>query len=244
MRLLILHTLLVLSTLNSFSQDEVFDYYTKPPGRYNLKNEITVTPFDQPWVYEPIKLKAEGLIKDEIMGSQYYLNYWHKGQFQLSGGKYIEAYLIFDIFSNTLLVSKNGEQTDFVLSPEKFRIKNQLFSKYNHQYLNAGNSFYQKIKHPHFTILKAYSCTYTDYSKNGHNGYDRIVRPNYEGSFEKDQHFYFVINNRLSRISSNRSFYKLFDKKRHLVREFVESQDLDLTLKADVLKLADMIASL
>ncbi len=165
------------------------------------------------------------------VGSPLFYNGWSEGVFRLSGGQEIKGKMALDISRNTLFYEEIHRNAILCLKPKWVNIYGHELQRYDNEFTNAGDFYYEKLPLASVLILKKYSCQYEDFGKDINTGYNYLNAKGYNGAR----------NNQLYLIKDRKKFYQIFGRKGNKVKEFVLRNKLNLGAQQDVLALASFI---
>jgi len=167
----------------------------------------------------------------------FYNNKWYGSQIFTNDGKKVKGLIAFNIQANSLLFTKSTDEKPIEIKPNEFTLDGKTFRKYKDVYGQAGDIYYEQLVHGEIQIFKQYFCSLNTNTFNGyqssHNGYD--------GEFDKEERYFTVYANKMTRIGNNYKVFGLFGPQ---AKAYAKKENLKLNRENDLIKIANYINEL
>jgi hypothetical protein len=167
----------------------------------------------------------------------YYENKWFSSTIFTEEGKKVKGLAAYNLETNSLYFSSNVGEEAIELKPDEFILNGKKFKKFKDTYGFTGDVYYEQLVHGEIEIFKQYFCTLNPTINNGYypsmNGFD--------GEFEKENRYFTIYANKMTRIENNYKVFGLFGPQ---AKAYAKKENLKLSRENDLIKIANYLNEL
>jgi hypothetical protein len=167
----------------------------------------------------------------------YYQNKWFSGSVFSEDKTLTKGIIAYNLEYSSLFFSEGSNQQAIELKPKEFVLNGKVFKKFRDVYGQAGDVYYEQLVHGEIEIFKQYYCSLKIRNNDGY----RASLSGYDGEFEKENRFFTIFANKMTRIGKSFNAFGLFAPQ---AKEFAKKENLKLNRERDLIKIAQYINQL
>lgn len=187
------------------------------------------------------QVNTQQRLERKYLGTPYYRNLWFKGQTQIQGGIPSNGIIAFNVIKNLVHFAPDDETMAIDLKPDRFVIDGQEFYLLEDKYEGASKYYYNYVVKGEPTLLRQHHGLFVITRDRVSDGYGNANTNEYEGKFQKEEDYYFVIQNQLVLVNRKRSFLKSLGPYEQRARKIIQRENLNLKKPRDIITLAQML---